>query len=201
MAAIPSAAQIVKTDDDFWFENAYQATIVGSNIRNFVVTDGRDFGNVTLYANVFLTADTSCSIEAEWQAEDITVGNPKSDSISSDGIIQVYEANVSSGDQYEVTVDITNGTVDVSVFGFEASRSSGSRWNPDWWINDSGAGSNETQTFIADSSGKHGIFIINENSQAGDYILSVELIPEPFCLSFIIYCLLFINLKNAVEMV
>jgi|GEM_PF-583773 len=179
LAMNPSTDHDIEADDDFRFQNVYEVSGRAGTERDFIVTDGHDFGNATLYAKVSYGSSSSYSIEAEWMAWDIVVGNPIHDSMDGSEIIQVYEANVISGNQYEVSVDITNGAIDVAVFGFEASRSSGNRNSADWQVDAHGAGGDESVTFTAESDGDHGIVVINENAQGGSYELLIELVPEP----------------------
>jgi len=180
IAINPSTNHNLKADDDdFRFDNIYQSSTYGGTTRDFIMSNGRDFGKATLYAQTYYGKDSPYTIEAEWEAYDLVVGKPVSDSIGSGEVIQVYEVNLTKGDLYKASVDITRGSVDIAMFGYEADRSSGDRGNRNWTANDYSAGGDESETFIAGSSGYHGIAVINENAQSGNYDILVELIPEP----------------------
>jgi len=175
IAINPSVNHNLKTDDnDFRFKNVYQNSSYLGTTRDFIVSDGRDFGNATLYAETYYGSDSSYTIEAEWLAHDLVDGTPYSDSIGSGEVIQMYEANLVSGNKYKVSLDITSGTADLAMFGYEASRSSGSRGSRDWIANSSGPGGDESITFTATSSGYFGIAVINDNAQAANYTISIS---------------------------
>jgi len=182
----------IETDDDFRFQNIYQRSNSLGSKRDFIVTDGRDFGSVTLYAKVYWSVSNTYVIEADWFANDLSIAHTENDSMGSDNIIRMYEVNVTSGEEYDVTLDVTNGTIDVSMFGFDASKDSGNRNSADWSVDHSGAGGDEITNFVAKSSGLTAIAVINENANAGGYTILVELIPEPvlftgFFIFFILY--------------
>ena len=175
IAINPSVNHNLKADDDdFRFYNIYQYSSYVGTTRDFIVSDGHDFGNATLYTETYYGSDSLYTIEAEWLAQDLTLGTPYPDSIGSGEIIQMYEANLVAGREYKVKLDVTSGSADIAMFGYEANRSSGNRYNRDWKAADSGSGGDESETFIAKSSGFHGIAVINENAQAGDYIITIS---------------------------
>jgi len=91
----------------------------------------------------------------------------------------MYEPYLVSGNVYKATLDITSGAVDLAMFGYEASRSSGDRGNHNWVANDYGSGVDEEETFLANSTGPHGIAVVNDDAGMGDYSITVVLIPEP----------------------
>jgi len=180
IAINPSTNHNIKTDDDdFRFVNVYQSSTYSSTIRDFIMSNGRDFGNAILYAQTYYGKNSPYTIEAEWQAYDLKLEIPYSDSIGSDEVIQVYEVNLTKGDPYMASVVITRGSVDIAMFGYEADRSSGNREKHNWMADAHGKGGNESNIFVAASSGYHGIAVINENAELGSYDILVELIPEP----------------------
>ncbi len=175
IAINPSVNHNLKADDnDFRFKNVYRSSTYSGTTRDFIVTDGHDYGYSTLYAKTYYGSDSSYTIEAEWEAYDLKDGKSHSDSIGSGEVIQMYEANLVAGNTYKVSLDITSGTADLAMFGYEASRSSGSRANRDWVASAAGSGGDENVIFTAQSTGPHGIAVVNDNANAANYIISVR---------------------------
>jgi len=179
VAINPSSDHDIKADDNSDFSSPYASSTYGGTIRDFVVTNGHSWGSTTHYAQVYYGSASNYTIEAQWDIPDLSVGSGYSESMSSGEVIEMYEVPLTSGQTYQLNLDITSGSGDLAVFVFKPSRNSGSRDNVDWSMNNSGAGGDETLTFTADVTGDYGIAVINENASSANYTISVAVYVPP----------------------
>ncbi len=178
VAINPSTDHDIKADDNSDFSSPYASSTYGSTVRDFVVTNGHSWGSTMHYARVYYGSSSNYTIEAEWNIPDLSVGSGYSESMGSGEVIEMYEIPLTSGQTYQLNLDITSGSGDLAVFIFKPSRSSGSRSGADWSANSSGAAGDESITFTADSTGAYGIAVINENANLANYTLTINLIPS-----------------------
>ncbi len=167
----------IRMDDD---PDPSDAPIVFSDYagttRDFVVVNGHALVPNIHYAQVYWSTSSDYIIEAEWDAVDLLVGVPFTDNIGAGEVIQVYEVDLPSKDDYQVTVDITSGTANLSLYIFRSSRSYGSRESGqyEWVSNSAGSGGDESISFdTGNFIGPYGILVVNENGNSADYTITV----------------------------
>ena len=170
----PSTDHDVQADDNSDFSSPYQSSTYIGTTRDFVVANGRSWGSVMHYAQVYYGTSSSYVIEAEWEAFDLVVNSSYLDAIGSGEVIQMYEAYLYAGATYDLLVDVTSGNADVAVYVFKPIRSDGSRSEYDWRANSNPAGGDEHLNFRATSTGLYGIVVINENAGASDYTITLR---------------------------
>jgi hypothetical protein len=174
VAINPSTDHDIKADDNPDFGSPYRDSTYSGTARDFVVTDGRDWGSVTHYAQVYYGSSSNYTIEAEWESYDLSVGNRYSTSFTGNEIIEMHEINLTQGQNYNLTVDVSFGSGDVAVFVFKPTRNSGSRDSFDWKADQTGSGGDEALSFTADTSGYYGIAVLNENGQSASYTIGID---------------------------
>jgi len=174
VAINPSTDHDIIIDNDSDLGSPY-AISEFTDKRDFVVANGHIKGTVTHYAQVYWGSSSSYTIEAEWNALDITAGKVYSDSMPAGDVIQMYESYLLSGNQYRVEVDITSGSGDLALYIFKASREHGGRLSGDYdYSSESGgSGDDESVSFTADCTGEFGIAVINDNASSASYTISV----------------------------
>jgi hypothetical protein len=170
----PSSNHDVRADANSGFGSPYQSSSASGTARDFVVINGHSWGNTRHYAQVYLGSSTSYTVEAEWEADDLTVGSAYSDSMPSNNVLELYEVELPAENKYEVTVDIISGSADLAVYLFSPTRDAGSRLSYDWMVDGAGAGGDESTTFYPDAAGYYGIAVINENASSATYTITVE---------------------------
>ncbi len=178
----PSENHNIKVDDNPDLLSPYQDSTYGGTTRDFIVTNGHQaaWGAPTVhYAQVHYGTASNYTIEVEWEAWDLPVNYSYADTMPSNHVFQMYEAYLTNGQIYELTVDITSGSTDVAVYVFKPTRLHGRRAVYDWVANSGGAGIDESLIFTADSTGYYGIAVINDNASASDYIISVNKYIQP----------------------
>jgi hypothetical protein len=175
VAINPSVNHDIKAADTADFSTVYESSTLDGTSRDFIVANGHNLGDAIHYAQVYNGAAADYTIEAEWEAVDLTLITPYADTMDSAEVIQMYEIYLKAGQDYAITADISSGSGDLALFVFSPSRDSGSRANFDWSADLAGAGGDETLSFTADSSGYYGIAVINENGQAAGYEVLIEL--------------------------
>ncbi|MDH4241927.1 MAG: hypothetical protein OEW48_20390, partial [Phycisphaerae bacterium] len=123
---------------------------------------------------VYYGSPSNYVIEAEWEAYDLSLVSPTLDSIDSGQVIQIYEAYLTAGNHYQLSIDVTSGNADPAVYAFRPNRNKGSRLEYDWRANVNGPGGDEYLCFTANLSGYYGIAVVNENAGTSDYTISVR---------------------------
>ena len=161
-------------DDNSVLTTPYAYSTYAGTTRDFTVTNGHNWGTVEHYARVYYGSSSSYVIEAEWEAYDLILLSPASDSIDSGQVIQIYEAYLTAGHHYQLSIDVTSGNADLAVYAFRPNRNNGSRVEYDWRANVNGPGGDEYLCFTANLSGYYGIAVVNENAGASDYTIAIR---------------------------
>ena len=174
VAINPSTDHDIRIDDNSDFGSPYEDSTYAGTVRDFVVSNGHNWGSVTHYAQVYYGSSSNYTIEAEWEAQDLSASSSRSDNIASGEIIQMYEIYLNPGSDYDLTVDISSGNADVSIYVFKPSRNSGGRPDSDWMADKRGAGGDEDLTFTPATSGYYGIAVINDNASSANYTITVQ---------------------------
>jgi len=177
----PTTDHDLTVDDNEDFSSPYASSTYAGTTRDFIAVNGQNWGNATHYARVFYGSPSNYVIEAEWDANDQTIGNPHADSMGLGEVIQVYEVALSAGSEYKVTVDISSGSADLALFLFRADRSYGTRDDADWDANALGPGGDERLAFSAPVSGRYGVVVVNENNGSANFTLRIEPCVAPSC--------------------
>jgi serine protease AprX len=168
-------------DTDPCIGSPYQASTYGGTTRDFVVADGRDYGNSTHYAMIsYGSGGTPYTIEAD-QAFDVGVGGSTGFGFTAGEVVETFEIPLQAGTTYRVGVDMVSGATDIALFGFEAARTDGDRGNPTFSADSFGAGGGEARTFTAGSSGLAGVVVINDNASSGESRFFLETFSGPVC--------------------
>jgi len=170
----PSADHHLSVDNNSVLTTPYAFSTFSGTTRDFTVTNGHSWGSVEHYARVYYGAASNYVIEAEWLAVDLSLIIPTLDSIGSGQVIQMYEANLTGGNHYQLSVDVTSGKADLAVYVFRPNRNNGSRLEYDWRANVNGSGVDEYLCFTANLTGYYGIAVINENAGASDYTIAIK---------------------------
>jgi uncharacterized repeat protein (TIGR01451 family) len=181
VAMAPSADHDVWADDDQCFGSPYQfSTFVGLT-KDFIMANSHLYApgttSVTHYALATFGTDGNYSIEMN-AADDLGInssGGSRADTFAAGEIADCTEVlGMQVGRRYFVTVDVTSGTCDPSLWMYAPSRMDGSRANPTRSRNAGGAGVDETMLIgPLTEAGFYGFAIINENLAAGNYTFSV----------------------------
>jgi hypothetical protein len=172
VAINPSTDHDIRIDDNSDFSSPYASSTYTGTVRDFVVTNGHNWGSVTHYAQATYGSPSPYIIEAEWEAFDLGVGTPYNDSMGSGEVIQMYEILPTGGVPYTLTVDVTSGSGDLDVFIFSHNRTSGSRSNADWSAQTAVPGGDEVINFTPPVSGYYGVAVINENGASANYTIT-----------------------------
>jgi len=174
----PTTDHDIQIDNNSDFSSPYASSTFGASTRDFVVSNGHQWGDATHYAQVYYGSPSNYTIEAEWDIPNISVGSRYSGTISRGEVLDMCEITLSAGQQYTLEADVSSGDVDLAVFIFKADRQQGSRSDADWDKNSTGSGGDESITFTTDRTGDHGIALINENDGSGEYSILVST-PTP----------------------
>ncbi len=105
-AAGGGADHDIAADNDMCITSPYQSSQSLSTVTDFVVANGRSYGNVTHYARVQFGSDGPYTIEHD-QAFDIGVNTTSVDSFSATEPAELYEASLVAGRTYRATFDQT----------------------------------------------------------------------------------------------
>jgi len=170
----PSTDHHIIADDNSVLTTPYAYSTFSGTTRDFTVANGHIWGNVEHYAQVYYGAASNYVIEAEWEAWDLSLISGYADAIGGGEVIQMYEAYLTGGNHYQLSVDVTSGKADLAVYAFRPNRSSGSRLEYDWRANVNGPGGDEYLCFTANLTGYYGIAVVNENAGASDYTISMK---------------------------
>ncbi len=183
IAINPSTDHDIMIDDDPDFSSPYQRSESSDTTRDFIVSNGHIWGEANHYAQVYYGSPSQYIIEEEWEAHDLQLGIPASGAVNSNQVIEVYEVDLTSGQQYKISVDTVSGNANLSLYMFVPSRASGSRSSNNGHSDSSGPGGDENLTFTANGSGYYGIVLINNNGGSSDYTVSVSktLISDFYC--------------------
>lgn len=174
----PSSDHDVKADNNRQLTSPYAFSSQGSTTRDFVVYNGHTLAaNALHYAQVYFGSASLYSIEAEWEANDPSLGVAFADSLSGNEVLDVFEAYLYAGTSYDVTVNVTSGNPDVSVHVYTPSLTSGSRSTATWANNTGGAGADEAFSFRAVTTGYHAFIVVNNNSGSGNYSFLIDESP------------------------
>ena len=175
----PSTDHDLQADEDRLFSAPYQSSTLSGTVRDFIVVNGHQLSaNARNYARVYYGSASSYTIQAQWEATDMTFGGASaSDSFAANEVSHLYEVYLSAGQEADVAVNVASGTADLSIFVFKPTRASGKRTAYDWATNAAGAGGSESLLLRADTSGYYGIALLNENGGTANYTLRVA--PPP----------------------
>ncbi len=156
----------------------YQSSTYGTDVRDFVVANGAQYGTVYHHSRVTHYGGASgYRIEARNQATDRSVGSTATDSLASSELMDLFEVTLVSGKSYAAVVDIQDGTADLDLWAFKGTRQSGRRGDNDGSSQTTGAGLDETLAFTASESSKWGFVVLNENFGSSNYTFRVWLAP------------------------
>lgn len=161
-------------DDNEDLGSVYAWSSEYGTTRDFIVASGHLWGDDEHYATVSYDSPSTYTIEAEWEPEDLAAGSGYADVIGTGEVLQVYQAYLSAGVEYEVGVDIDSGSADLGLFVYAPSRMVGARTTYDWNSAAGGAGTDESIVFVAPESGAYGIVIVNDNNGSADYTVTVD---------------------------
>lgn len=167
----------IQVDNSTPFGSPYESTFGGTDIRDFVVTDGRDWGDVYHHARVLqFGGSVGFRYESRNVALDFGTGSSYNESFVGTEIMDLYEFASTAGKNYAMTVDIDGTSMDLDVWAFDGDRSSGSRQDFDASSQTTGGGVDEAVEFVGDGS-VWGFAVINENFGSGDYTAKLWLQP------------------------
>jgi hypothetical protein len=170
----PSTDHHLLVDNNSVLTTPYAYSTFSGTTRDFTVTNGHRWGNVEHYAQVYYGSPSNYRIEAEWQAFDLSLVTPTLDSIDNGQVIQIYDAYLTAGRHYQLSIDVTSGNADLAVYVFRPNRIGGSRLEYDWMANVNGPGGDEYLCFTANLTGTYGIAVINENAGESNYSISIR---------------------------
>jgi hypothetical protein len=174
VAIAPTTNHNLSCDDDRRIRSPYQSSTYTGTTQDFVVVNGHLWGNATHYAKVYSGADSSYTIEAEWEANDLTNGVAVSGTASVGEVIDMYEVSLTAGNSYEITLNITNGSGDVAMFLFRPTSTTSKRSLAYLSADASGGGGDESMLFVAPEFGIYGLAVINKNNLLAKYSLLAD---------------------------
>ncbi len=161
-------------DDGLCIDSAYESSSLSGTVRDFIVADGRDYGNATHYAMVTRgTSGLEYSIEAD-RADDVHPGSFLTSGFAAGEVVEMFESLLVAGESYRIGVDMVSGDTDVSLFVYEASRSDGGRDSSSYFANNFGDGASEARTFTSAESGLFGTAVVNDNATTGSFTFTVD---------------------------
>lgn len=167
----------ISVDDSNPFGTPYETVTGGTDVRDFIVTDGRDWGDTYHHARVFnFGGATGFRYESRNVALDFGTGGSYSESFTNFEIMDLYEFASTNGKNYAFTVDIAGSSLDADAWAFSGSRVSGDRFNHDGTSQATGGGIDEAVEFTGDGT-VWGFAVINENFAIGDYTAKLWLAP------------------------
>jgi serine protease AprX len=164
-------------DNDVWADNdicitsPYRQSTSSGVTRDFIVANGRNYGDTTHYALVTPGPSAPYTIELD-QAFDLSSSSVAQDFTPSE-VVEAIELSVTAGNTYRVRVDVTAGTSDIALFGFSPDRADGDRSSASESGNSGGDGASEVVDFLASASGVWGFVVVNENAQSSNFVFSV----------------------------
>ena len=181
VAINPTSNHNVRLDDDPAIGSPYVSSSYTGTTRDFVLSNGHQWGSATHYAQVYYGTSSNYTIEAEWSIYDLLVGTPSSGtSMSSGEVFDLFEVPMTVGSAYDISLDITSGSADLAFYVCQASRFYGSRSSNEGSANSNGAGLDESLTLVAGgTTGSFAIAVLNENAGTSDYTLLVEINDPP----------------------
>ena len=170
----PSTDHHIIVDDNSVITTPYAYSNYSGTTRDFTVTNGHNWGSVEHYAQAYYGSSSNYVIEAEWLAVDLSLISGYADAIGGGEVIQMYEAYLTAGRHYQLSIDVTSGNADLAVYAFRPNRNNGSRLEYDWRANVNGSGGDEYLCFTANLTGYYGIAVVNENAGASDYTIAIK---------------------------
>jgi hypothetical protein len=160
------------------FGTPYQNSTFGTDVRDFVVANGSQYGNVYHHARVTnFSGSDQYRLEARNVSIDVAVGSTVNQSFASFEIMDLYEAALTSGKTYAAVADPATGTADLDLFAFAGSRFNGRRADNDGSAQSAAAGTAETLVFTAAETSIYGFAVTNENFATTDYTFKIWLKP------------------------
>lgn len=171
----PSSDHDIRVDENSDFSSVYEWSNIPGTVRDFVVVNGHIWGNATHYAQVYQGSASPYTIEAEWEAVDLTLNSGLPESFDGGEVIQLYEASLTAGETYSLVIDITGGTGDLNVFVFSSGKANGGREDSDWSAQTVNPGGDESIQFTPVSTGDHCIIVVNENAESANYTIQISL--------------------------
>jgi hypothetical protein len=173
VAMAPTSNYNLEVDDDATLDNPYATSSQTSTTRDFVAVNGNTWGDDTHYARVLDGSSTNYTMEAVSWADQVNPETSTSSSMGSSSVTRVFQADLASGTDYQITARQTSGTADLAVYVFAPSRDNGLPSAYDWKADAGGSGQDETMALTAGESGTYGIVVINQNGAASEFDLSV----------------------------
>ncbi len=168
----------ISVDDSTPFGSPYETVTGGTDVRDFIVTDGRDWGTAYHHARVFkFGGSTGFRFEARRVSLDFGAsGGSYPENFASSEILDLYEVLATSGKRYAMTLDIPGSSLDASLWAYNGTRVSGDRYSYDATSQNAGGGVEEAVTFIGNDT-TWCFAVVNENFGSGDYTAKLWLAP------------------------
>ncbi len=161
--------------------NPYQTATLGATVVDFIASNGNLFGAGVHQARVYLQggAFPPYEIETRWLSTSLASTNTSatSGSFGATDLVDNFQASVTSGKTYAVTLDITTPAANYDLFRFAANRIHGRRFVNDGESESAVAGADESIVYTAAATGKDGFVVVNNNDTAGNYSIRLWLKP------------------------
>lgn len=158
-------------DSSLCLPSPYQVSSGGAGVRDFIVTNGHLYGTGTHYARVQSGDSGLYWIESQ-VSFDLGVGGSTAQTFVANEVADIFETSVISGRHYRVSVDVTSGTVDPSIWVYRVDRTDGDRFNFNYRSITGGPGvdeSVEVPCVGGSGTGFLAVAVINENGAIGNY--------------------------------
>lgn len=141
---------------------------------DLVAVNGALWAGGEHYAQVFSGTGSFYAVEAEWCASQLDAGVARPASMPGNSVLDLYEAELTSGRAYRLTLDITAGAADLAVYLFAPSRSAGNVYECDGHADAQGGGGDESLDVAAADTGLYGVAVVNKNGGSVSYVLTLE---------------------------
>jgi len=162
----------VSADTDLCLTSPYQVSAGIGLVRDFIVASGHSYAAGTHYAMAHFGTPSGYAMEWD-QGFDLTVGIASLQSNSAFEVLDIYEANLTAGNKYVFRYNQTAGAMDAELFGYQAGRSDGDRFNSNWSGNRTGAGGDEYMLVCPNVNGVAAFVIVNANHNASNYTVGI----------------------------
>ncbi len=162
----------ISADSDQCMTSPYQTSTEINTVTDFVVANGRTYGNVTHYARAQFGTDGAYTVEHD-QAFDLGVNSTSTDSFTANEPAELYELALVAGRTYRATFTQSVGAMDPALFVFRPDRDNGDRANANWRRDSTGAGGSEFLVFQAPVTGTYAFVIANDNHNACNFTFRV----------------------------
>ena len=162
------------------FGTAYATSTFGTDIRDFILANGAQWGGGYHHARVdFYAGAAGYRVEARGNSTDVPVASTSYAAFGSAQILQLFQTPLVSGKRYAAVVDVLDGNANLDLWVFRGSHASGTRSLNDGSSRGTGTGAtgDETLLLTASESSTYGFAVTNENFGASNYAFRVWLAP------------------------